>query len=76
MEASRSTNRRAIAALLLGFLIGIGSILALILGFSAMRQIAEAKGVQRGRGIAIAAIVLGGIGLALFFGIAIGLDQQ
>ncbi len=69
-------SSRAVAALVLSFLIGIGSILALILGYSAKNQIEDSRGLQRGRGIAWAAIWLGWIGLGLFFAVAIGLDQQ
>ncbi|MCJ7439877.1 MAG: DUF4190 domain-containing protein [Acidimicrobiia bacterium] len=61
----------AIASLVLGivFICGIGSILALIFGYMSRRQIDEAGGTQSGRGMAIAGIVLGwiGVGLAILY---------
>ena len=42
----------------------IGSILALVFGYMAKRQIDESGGVQGGRGLAIAGIVLGWVGIA------------
>lgn len=58
-----STNGMAIASLVLGILwvYWIGSILALIFGYIAKRQIAETG--QSGRGMAIAGIVLGWVGI-------------
>lgn len=58
-----STNGMAIASLVLGILwvYWIGSILALIFGYVAKRQIAETG--QSGRGMAIAGIVLGWVGV-------------
>lgn len=41
----------------------IGSILALVLGYVAKRQIDESRGWQSGRGMAIAGIVLGWVGV-------------
>jgi hypothetical protein len=41
----------------------IGSILALIFGYIAKNQIDESRGAQSGRGMAIAGIVLGWIGV-------------
>jgi hypothetical protein len=54
----------AIASLVLGlvWLYGIGSILALVFGYVALRQIRESG--QGGRGMAIAGTVLGWIGIA------------
>jgi len=65
-----STNGFAIASLVLGILwiYWLGSILALVFGYVARRQIRA--GNQKGDGIAIAGIVLGWIGvgvLVLFF---------
>ncbi len=59
-----STNGLAIASMVLGivWVWWIGSILALIFGFVARRQIKE-RG-QRGDGMAIAGIVLGFVGAA------------
>ena len=46
-------------------LYGIGSILALVFGYQAKGQIERSGGRESGRGMAIAGIVLGWIGLAL-----------
>jgi hypothetical protein len=58
-------NGLAIASLVLGILWiwWIGSILAIIFGFVAMNQIKNSDGAQTGRGMAIAGLVLGFIGL-------------
>ena len=64
-------NSCAIAALLLGigWLFWLGSILALVFGFIALRQVKRSEGTQTGRGMAIAGIVFAclwlGLGLAL-----------
>jgi hypothetical protein len=60
-----STNGLAIASLVLGilWLLGLGSILAVIFGFIARRQIRARH--QRGNGLSIAGIVLGFVGIAL-----------
>jgi Domain of unknown function (DUF4190) len=60
-----STNGLAIASLVLGilWLYWVGSILALVFGYIARRQIAQRQGLQGGRGLATAGIVLGWIGL-------------
>lgn len=54
----------AIASLVLGllWLWGIGGLLAVIFGFSAIRQIDQSGGSQSGRGMAIIGIVLGLVG--------------
>ena len=60
------TNRMAIASLvcsLFGWLCAIGPILGLIFGFIALGQIKQTG--QRGRGMAIAGIVIGVIGFVL-----------
>ena len=61
------TNGFAIASLVLGivWLYWIGSILALIFGYVAKRQIDRAGGAETGRGMAIAGIVLGWVGVAV-----------
>lgn len=51
---------------ILGLLIGILSVPALVLGYSARGQIDRSGGVQGGRGMAIAGIVLGWIGAVLW----------
>ncbi len=61
--APRPTNGMAIASVVLGILWinGIGSILALVFGYKAKRQIAERN--EAGRGFATAGIVLGWVGV-------------
>ncbi len=60
------TNGLAIASMVLGILwiYGIGAVLALIFGYSAKTQIDASGGTQSGRGMAVAGIVLGWIGVA------------
>src|SRR5688572_22849002 len=70
--AAQQTNGLAIASLVLGilWLYWIGSILALVFGYVAKRQIDDSGGRQGGRGLAVAGIVLGWIGvgmIVLFF---------
>jgi hypothetical protein len=64
MAKQATTNGMAIAAMVLGicWVYWIGSILALVFGYVARRQIKE-RG-QNGDGMAIAGIVLGWIGVA------------
>jgi hypothetical protein len=74
--AASSTNGMAVASLVLGILwiYWIGSVLALIFGYIARRQIDQAQGMQQGRGMATAGIVLGWIGvgfLILFIAVAV-----
>ncbi|MFP5332059.1 MAG: DUF4190 domain-containing protein [Acidimicrobiia bacterium] len=56
----------AIASLVLGivWLYWVGSILALIFGYNAKKQIEASNGEQSGRGLAIAGIVLGWVGVS------------
>jgi hypothetical protein len=63
--APKSTNGLAIASMVLGILwvYWIGSILALIFGYVAKGQINASGGQQGGRGMAIAGIVLGWVGI-------------
>lgn len=63
--SNRGTNGMAIASLVLGilWLDWIGSVLALIFGYIALGQIKQRQ--QGGRGLAIAGITLGWIGIAL-----------
>lgn len=62
----RTTNGKALASLVLGilWLWGVGSIIALVLGYGARREIARSRGAEDGSGLATAGIVLGWIGLA------------
>jgi hypothetical protein len=64
-EAPR-TNGMAVASLVLGILWfwWIGSILALIFGYVGKSEIERSGGRQTGRGLAIAGIVLGWVGVA------------
>lgn len=61
------TNGLAIASLVLGivWLWGIGSIMALVFGYISKDQIDRSQGRQEGRGMAVAGIVLGWIGVAI-----------
>jgi hypothetical protein len=63
--ATNKYNGLAIASLVLGIIwvYWIGSILAIVFGHIALRQIKESDGTQTGRGMAIAGVVLGYIGL-------------
>lgn len=59
------TNGWAIASLILSIIgAGIGSILAVIFGRKAIREIEASAGTQTGRGIAKAGIIIGWIGIA------------
>lgn len=64
------TNGFAIASLVLGlvWLMGVGSILALVFGYIAKSQIDRSGGRQTGRGLAVAGIVLGWVGVAALIG--------
>ncbi len=66
MQAT-STNGLAIASMVLGilWLYWIGSILALVFGYVAKGQIDKSGGRQTGRGMAIAGIVLGWLGVGI-----------
>lgn len=59
------TNGMAVASLVLGILwiYWIGSILALVFGIISLGQIKKSQGTQQGRGLAIAGIVLGALGM-------------
>jgi len=47
------------------FCLGISGILAVIFGYVALNRIDASGGMQRGRGMAIAGIVLGWVGIVL-----------
>jgi len=72
-EEAGETNGFAIASLFVGiiWLFGVGSIVAIVLGYAGLKQIDASGGHQSGRAIAIAGIVIGVIGLASL-GILIG----
>jgi hypothetical protein len=60
------TSGKAIASLVFSILgSGIFSIVGLILGYQAKREIDESGGRITGRGLALAGIIIGWIGLAL-----------
>ena len=70
------TNGFAVASLVLGLLwvLGLGSILALVFGIVAQKQIRASSGAERGEGLAKAGTVLGAVGVAclmLIIGLAI-----
>jgi len=67
-----STNGLAVASLVLGclFCLMITGILAVIFGNVALSQIQRSQGAQRGRGLAIAGIVLGWVGVAIIAALA------
>lgn len=71
------TNGMAIASMVLGILwiYWVGSILALIFGMVAKNQIDRSGGYEQGRGMAIAGIVLGwvGVGILLIFILFVGI---
>jgi hypothetical protein len=60
-------NGLAIASLVLGicWVYWIGSVLAVIFGHVALSQINKSNGTQSGRGLAIAGLTLGWIGVAI-----------
>ena len=62
---SQQTNGLAVAAFILGltWILWIGSIVALVLGYTAKGQIDRSAGTQGGRGLAIAGIILGWVGV-------------
>jgi hypothetical protein len=67
-NAGGGTNGMAIASLVLGiiWLYWIGSVLAVIFGHIALSQLNKSDGRQGGRGLAIAGLVLGYLGVAIF----------
>lgn len=64
-NTSSGTNGMAIASMVLGilWLYGLGSVLALVFGYVALNQIARDGG--GGRGMAIAGVALGWVGLGV-----------
>ena len=51
---------------IVGFVVcGVGAVLALVFGYKARREIDESGGRQKGRGMAVAGIVLGWIWIGL-----------
>lgn len=64
----QQTNGMAIASFVLGilWLYWIGSLLALVFGYAAKAAIDQSGGREGGRGLAVAGIVLGWIGVGTF----------
>jgi hypothetical protein len=64
---AQRTNGMAIASMVLGiiWIYWIGSILALVFGYIAKKQISESRGTQGGGGMATAGIVLGWVGIGI-----------
>jgi hypothetical protein len=71
----RRTNGYAIASMVLGivWVYGVGSVLALIFGYMAKREIRESNDGQGGSGMATAGIILGWIGVGSMVIIAIAI---
>jgi len=75
------TSGLAVASLVLGvvWVFWIGSILAVVFGHVALSQIKRSRGAVRGRGLAVAGLVLGYLGVAmlvLFIVAAIAADPD
>ena len=75
-DDTREYNRLAVASGLLGlaFLFGIGSVLALVWGLIARRQIAE-RPDQKGAGLALAGIIMGSAWIAALLLILVWLER-
>jgi hypothetical protein len=66
--AVRKTNGLAIASLVCSFffwLYGLGAVLAIVFGFIARSQIRRSGDTQQGKGLALAGIIIGFVGIAL-----------
>lgn len=64
-EVVASTNGFAVASFVLGllWLYWVGSVLAIVFGYVALNQIDARRGRQGGRGMAIAGLILGFVGV-------------
>jgi hypothetical protein len=71
--AAVKTNGLAVASLVLGivWVYWIGSALAVIFGAVAISQIGRSGGTQGGRGLAVAGLVLGLVGLGILFMVSV-----
>ncbi len=58
------------------WLYGLGSILALVFGYVAKNQVDLSDGRHAGRGMAIAGIVLGWVGVGIVILVSIGLASR
>ena len=74
-EVPQRTNGFAVVSLSMGIIwyFWIGSILALIFGYIAKGQIDASQGQQKGRGFAIAGIVLGWVGVGILALVIVGM---
>ena len=74
---NRRTNPLAIVSLVAGilWLYWIGSVIAVVSGFIALRQIERSSGTQGGRGLAIPGLALGLAGLSIYITLAIALTS-
>jgi hypothetical protein len=74
--STQRTNPLAIVSLVAGilWLYWIGSVIAVITGFIAFRQIERSRGAQGGRGLAIAGIALGLVGVSIYLTLTIALS--
>jgi hypothetical protein len=70
----RETNGSAVVSVLLGvlWLAGIGSVLALVFGYRARREIKNSEGSQKGSTLATVGIVLGWVGVAMLLIVVLG----
>lgn len=72
-QRENSKARVALTLSLVGFcLLGITSIIGIILGVLALREIDASGGTQKGRGKAITAIVIGGLIVLLWLPTYVG----
>ncbi len=78
-----STNGFAIASLVLGilWLYWVGSVLALVFGYVALGSIKRSGDTEKGKGLAIAGVVLGWIGVAtllivIFFAVVVANESN
>lgn len=64
-QTTGRTNGLAIASFVLGlvWLYGLGSILAIVFGHISRKRINESRGLEKGRGLATAGLVLGYLGV-------------
>jgi hypothetical protein len=67
VRSSRSPNGLAVASLITGLVWGwwVGSVLAIVMGHVALRQIERSEGRQSGRGMAMAGLALGYLGVSI-----------
>ena len=68
------TNSSAVVSLVLGalWLVGIGSVLALVFGYRARRELQSSEPRQGGAALATAGIVLGWVGIAVLLVVVVG----